>query len=126
MGLQHYSAYFLCPRRQCTHAGGKLTMAHAFNTLENTLRSIVLVTALAALLFPTPAWAADIVVLDDGILTLTVQQGVTSGQDLAASGPDYSAIAFGMAAPRPSCSVCLRDSPFAPWLESRTYDIPIL
>jgi len=100
-------------------------MAHAINTLENTLRRIVLVMALAALLFPIAAWAADIVVLDDGTLTPTVQQGVTSRQDLAASGPDYSAIAFGVAAPKPPCSVCLPDSLLARWLESGTYDIPI-
>jgi len=46
-------------------------MAHAINTLEKTLRGIVLVMALAALLFPMAAWA-DIVVLDDGTLSCSV------------------------------------------------------
>ena len=89
-------------------------MAHAINTLENTLRRIVLVMAVAALLFPIAAWA-DIVVLDDGTLTLTVQQGVTSRQNLAASGPGFSAFGSGhLGFVASGCQPCPPGSVYSP------------
>jgi hypothetical protein len=80
----------------------KCIKPHATNRSEHTLRGLVLAMVLASLLFPVAA-RADTVVLDDGTLRLTVRQGSTSRQDLAASGPDFSAMAIGVAAPAPQC-----------------------
>ena len=68
---------------------GKCIKPHATNTSARTLRGLVLVMALAALLFPVAAWAGTIgVPLTDG--TLTLIGGVFYDAPLTATGPEFT------------------------------------
>src|SRR5215472_15786245 len=64
----------------------KLAMAHVTNTSEKALRGLVLVTALAVLLFPVAAWA-DLVELTSGGAT---QGPVGNSFFLAAFGDQFA------------------------------------
>ena len=60
-------------------------MPHAIKASESTLRGIVLVMALAALLFPVAASADSMVTLQEGMLTLHVSFGTVSELRLTAT-----------------------------------------
>jgi len=60
-------------------------MSHATKGLESTLRGIVLVMALAALLFPVAASAGTMLTLTEGMLTLQVSFGTGSDLRLTAT-----------------------------------------
>jgi len=78
------------------------------------LRGIVLVLALAALLFPVAAWA-DTIVLDNGRLTLNVGSGTVNSQSLGASGLGFGASGFGnLGFSASSCGPCLPGSVYFP------------
>src|SRR5215467_6592449 len=91
-----------------------LTMAHATKTSESPLRAIVLVVALAALLFPVAASADTMVTLQEGMLTLHVSFGTSTDSQLTAIGPDFALNAasgpFGFTGPH--CDPCLPGSSF--------------
>lgn len=73
-------------RQEGPMSASKRIKPHATTRSESTLRGIVLVMAMAALLFPVAAWA-DTVVLDSGTLTLDVRGTSTFRQTLSAFGP---------------------------------------
>jgi len=60
-------------------------MAHATKTSGSTLRGIVLVIALVALVFPVAASADTMVTLNEGMLTLQVSFGTSSDLRLTAT-----------------------------------------
>jgi len=89
-------------------------MAHATKTSESSLRAIVLVMTLAALLFPVAAWADTMVTLNAGMLTLQVSFGTSNDSRLTAIGPDFALNAgsgpFGFTGPH--CDPCVPGSSF--------------
>ena len=77
----------------------------ATKTSERTLRGIVLVMALAALLFPVAAWA-DTILLESGTLTILTEMPA-AGSILRASGPDFAITAIsGLGSVLPQCNFC--------------------
>ena len=89
-------------------------MAHATKTSESTLRGIVLVLALAALLFPGAAWADTMVTLQEGMLTLRVSGGTSTDSQLTAIGPDFAlnAASGPLGFTGPHCDPCVPGSSF--------------
>ena len=85
---------------------GKRIKPRATNASESILRGIVLVIALAVLLFPVAAWA-DTVVLDDGALTLTFGNGSVLREDFVASGPGFTMALRALGGVGPNCENCL-------------------
>jgi len=88
-------------------------MTHATKTSESPLRAIVLVVALAALLFPVAASADSMVTLQEGMLTLQVSGGTSTDSHLTAIGPDFALnAASGPFGTGPHCDPCFPGSSF--------------
>jgi hypothetical protein len=89
-------------------SASKCIKPHATNRSESTLRGIVLVMALAALLFPGATWA-DTVVLDDGAVTLRYGgfHPAVIGTTIEATGPGTTInLVTGLGALGGSCGLC--------------------
>src|SRR5262245_63749347 len=102
---------------------GKCIKPRATKTAANTLPGLVLVLALAALLFPVATWA-DTVLLDNGRVTLRVGPGLggrAAERFIEASGPGLSVDLQGAGSQGPFCAgnserlgVCLPGTFFHP------------